>query len=168
MLRLPTAMSLLLATLAIPSGVLAERFDRAAPLEQKPSGNYYLQVSLGPGVAREFLVDTGSGYVVLTSNTFAAVRDLPGTKHLRDITGRLANGRSARARIYRVARLTISESCTLEDVEVAILPGSTHNIFGLSALRRVAPFAMDLGTPSLLYSACDASAVAPDELVAGR
>ena len=157
--RLPVAAlsAVLIGLLSLPAGALADRFGHAATLERKPSGNYYLAVDVAPGVSREFLVDTGSGYVVLTRETFAAVRDLPGTRHLRDITGRLANGKAARARIYSVARLELDGDCVLENVEVAVMPGGTRNILGLSALRRVAPFAMDLSPPTLLYSGCAAS-----------
>ena len=148
----------LLGLLALPPAASAERFGHTAPLELKPSGNYYLDVSVAPGVSDEFLVDTGSGYVVLTKATFDAVRDLTGTRHLRDITGRMANGKSARARIYHLARLELAGNCILEDVEVAVMAGSTRNILGLSALRRVAPFAMELSPPRLLYSACTPTA----------
>jgi predicted aspartyl protease len=164
---LPPASFLQLALfglLTLPGAASAERFGHAAPLERKPSGNYYLDVSLAPGMSEEFLVDTGSGYVVLTKATFDAVRDLPGTRHLRDITGRMANGKSARARIYHLARLELAGNCVLEDVEVAVIPGSTRNILGLSALRRVAPFAMELSPPKLLYSACATSSLAAAEV----
>lgn len=160
--------------LTLPSIAGAERFDHTAPLDRKPSGNYYLQVDVAPGISSEFLVDTGSGYVVLTKATFESVRDLPGTLHLRNITGRLANGKTARARIYRLARLELDGDCVLRDVEVAVMPGGTRNILGLSALRRVAPFAMEMSPPALLYSGCEptpsiaAAASPPMTLTANR
>lgn len=145
----------LLLTGLLSGEASAERFGHRAPLETKASGNYYVEISVAPGVSGDFLVDTGSGYVVLTADTFKAVRDLPGTEHVRDIRGKLANGKSARARIYRVAELQLPGKCLLKDVEVAVMSGSTRNIFGLSALTQIEPFAMELSPPSLLFSSCE-------------
>jgi predicted aspartyl protease len=153
----PARLVILLLMTLLSGLASAERFGHRVPLATKPSGNYYVEIKLGHGVAGEFLVDTGSGYVVLTKETFKAVRDLPGTKHLRDIKGRLANGKAARARIYRLAELQLPGECVLKDVEVAVMAGSTRNIFGLSALRQIEPFAMELSPPSLLFSSCELS-----------
>jgi hypothetical protein len=38
---------------------------------------------------------------------------------------------------------------------VTVMPGSTRNILGLSALRRVAPFTLDLEPARLTLSGCD-------------
>jgi len=153
-----TLVTAVFALVTLPQAALADRFAHTAPLERKPSGNYYLQIDLAPDFSSEFLVDTGSGYVVLTKAAFAAVKGLPGTEHLRDISGRLANGKTARARVYRVARLQLATDCVVRDVEVAVMPGGTRNILGLSALRHVAPFAMELSPPTLLLSDCAAAA----------
>lgn len=156
--RLAGLISLCAAFAASSAG--AERFDHAVLLGQQKSGNYYVTVELEAGVGREFLVDTGSGFVALTRETFESVRKLPGTTHLRDITGALANGKTLRVPVYQIAMLRLGTNCVLEDVEVAVMPGSTRDILGMSALRRLAPFAMDLvSPPTLLFSNCADAAI---------
>lgn len=155
MFRTPIAKAVAAALfLAGPAATLADRFDHSAVLERKPSGNYYVEVTMGAGATGDFLVDTGSGFVVLTEKSFRAVRDLPGTRRLRTINGAMANGKVQQVPLYRVAQLQLGDSCLLQDVEVAVIPGGTRNILGLSVLRRVAPFAMELSPPTLLFSDC--------------
>ena len=105
------------------------------------------------------LVDTGSGYVALTRATFARIKDLPGVTYLREITGSMANGKQLNVPVYRVASLKLGESCVLTDVEVAVMPGATRDILGLSALRKVEPFALQLEPPVLYLSSCVADAL---------
>jgi predicted aspartyl protease len=110
-------------------------------MQQRASGNYYVSGTLTGGLQADFLVDTGSGYVALTPAVFARLRTAPGTVFLRDIHGGMANGGTFQVQVYRIQTLQLSPRCVLQEVEVAVMPGSTRNILGLSALRRVAPFA---------------------------
>jgi predicted aspartyl protease len=132
----------------------AERFTHAAEMQKVESGNYYVHGIFGAGVETDLLVDTGSGYVALTRATFARIKDLPGVVYLRDIAGSMANGKQLNVPVYRVASLQLGESCVLTDVEVAVLPGATRDILGLSALRKVEPFALQLEPPVLYLSSC--------------
>lgn len=136
---------------AWPLAAAAERFDYSVPMQQQKSGNYYVQGTLSDGVETEFLVDTGSGYVSLSRRTFSRIERQ--AEYLRDIAGAMANGSVLKVRIYRVATLTLGD-CVLSDVEVAVLPGASRDILGLSALRRVEPFAMQLTPPRLIVSDC--------------
>ncbi len=138
-----------------PAGA-ADPFGIALPMQQQASGNYYVTGTLSGVVRADFLVDTGSGYVSLSPATFAQLKSLPGTEFQRVIVGSMANGHALKVRVYRVDRLALGEHCVLRDVEVAVMPGASRDILGLSALRRVAPFAMNLETPALLLSGCDA------------
>jgi predicted aspartyl protease len=138
----------------------AERFAHSAQMHRVESGNYYVHGVFSAGVETDLLVDTGSGYVALTRATFARVKDLPGVTYLRDIAGSMANGKQLNVQVYRIASLRLGESCVLTDVEVAVLPGATRDILGLSALRRVEPFALQLEPPVLYLSACGSSASA--------
>jgi clan AA aspartic protease (TIGR02281 family) len=122
-------------------------------MQQEKSGNYYVHGVLGGGVETDFLVDTGSGYVSLSKRTFARVKGGEGTQYLRDIVGVMANGKLRKVRVYRIASLALG-ACVLADVEVAVFPGTARDILGLSALRRVEPFAMQLSPPMLLVSDC--------------
>ena len=118
------------------------------------SGNYYVHGSLSDAVEADFLVDTGSGFVSLTPEVFANLRRLPGTRFVREVRGAMANGGIQRVKIYRIDSLKLTDQCVLRDIEVAVMPGSDRNILGLSALRQVAPFALELSPPRLLLSDC--------------
>jgi predicted aspartyl protease len=147
----------LLATLVLAAAVPAAEadwFDLTVPMQQQKSGNFYVQGVLSDEVATEFLVDTGSGYVSLSKTTFSRLKDRPGTEYVREIVGAMANGELVRVPIYRIATLSLSEQCVLADVEVAVFPGTRRDILGLSALRRVEPFALRLSPPVLMVSGC--------------
>jgi predicted aspartyl protease len=132
----------------------AERFTHTAEMHRVESGNYYVQGIFGTGVETDLLVDTGSGYVALTRATFTRIKDLPGVTYLRNISGSMANGKQLNVPVYRVASLKLGESCVLTDVEVAVMPGATRDILGLSALRKVEPFALQLEPPVLYLTSC--------------
>jgi clan AA aspartic protease (TIGR02281 family) len=126
-------------------------------LQQADSGNFYLHGQLVAGVDTSMLVDTGSGYVSLSRKTFRQVKGLPGTQYVRDIHGTLANGRTLRVPIYRVAELSLGNNCVLRNLEVAVFPGADRDILGLNALRRIQPFTMQMDPPALIVSHCDQS-----------
>lgn len=118
------------------------------------SGNVYVEAHFESGPATQLLVDTGSGFVALSRETFAPLKELETTTFVRHLRATMAGGRTAKFPVYRIATLTLGANCVVRDVEVAVLPGRTANILGLSALRQVQPFAMDLESPTLLLSHC--------------
>jgi clan AA aspartic protease (TIGR02281 family) len=133
----------------------AEGFD--LPLERAQSGNLYVDAQLGHQLETRMLLDTGSGYVSLTAATFRRLKreslDSESPVFSRRITGVMANGRSASVAVYRLPELTIGD-CVLEDVEAVVFPHAGENILGLSALRRVQPFTVDLDEGRLSGTAC--------------
>lgn len=147
-------MTALLSALPLFSAAAAERFTHSAEMRRVESGNYYVHGIFGTGVETDLLVDTGSGYVALTRGTFARIKDLPGVTYLRNIAGSMANGKQLNVAVYRVASLKLGDNCVLTDVEVAVMPGATRDILGLSALRKVEPFALQLEPPVLYLSSC--------------
>jgi predicted aspartyl protease len=152
--------ALLVVLGASGSAPCAERFGDSVPMQQRASGNYYVVGTLTGGVQTDFLVDTGSGYVSLAPAVFERLRAASGTVFLRDFLGTMANGRTLKVPLYRIETLELSPHCVLHDVEVTVMPGSTRNILGLSALRRVAPFALDLEPALLMLSGCEQGIVA--------
>lgn len=143
-----------LTLFAFHSVVLAsEPFSYQTPMKQVSSGSYYVQGSFGSGVDTEFLVDTGSGYVALTPATFKQLKRESDVEFDRQISGRMANGKIVSVPVYRVAAFQLGD-CVIKDVEVTVLSGSDRNILGLSALRKVEPFAMQLDPPTLYLSDC--------------
>lgn len=126
----------------------------SVPLEQQPSGAFYIRGTLGDAVETELLVDTGSTYTVLSRSTFKAVEKNEGASFKRTIQGTTASGRVVKARVYEVSALAIGDDCVLESVEVVLLPGSDRDILGLSALKRVQPFTFDLDPLALRFGGC--------------
>ncbi|MFK8017758.1 MAG: TIGR02281 family clan AA aspartic protease [Gammaproteobacteria bacterium] len=155
MKRHPTrTLFVMLGLAALCPSATADRFGNSVVMTEVASGNYYVSGLISNAVKADFLVDTGSGYVTLTTDLFASVIGLPGTEYSREIRGAMANGKIQRVKLYRVKTLTLTEDCVLSDIEVAVIPGSRKNILGLSALRHVAPFALELNPPRLHLSNC--------------
>ena len=126
-------------------------------LERHEAGTFYVRGRLGEDLETELLLDTGSTYVALTKETFAAVRRQAEVVHVRDIEGTLAGGRTLRVPIYEVPLLDLGATCVLHDIEVAVIPGATRNILGLSALQQLQPLTLSLEPPRLQFSQCPGS-----------
>lgn len=147
-------LTFLMCLLTAPIFALAsEPFSYQTPMTEVTSGSYYVEGKFGSGVQSDFLVDTGSGYVALTSATFRKLKRVSEVEFDRQISGRMANGKLVTVPVYRVAVFQLGD-CVLRDVEVTVLAGSDRNILGLSALRKVEPFAMRLNPPTLYLSEC--------------
>jgi predicted aspartyl protease len=142
------------ATLAVHAG--AEELAYEVALQQSDAGTYYVPGRLGFGIETEFLVDTGSSYVVLSRDTFRSLKAHTSPVRLRDIQGAMASGRALRVPVYRLDMLAIGDRCVLRDVEVAVVPGATRDILGLSALRHMAPVLVGLDPPRLRFARCAA------------
>jgi clan AA aspartic protease (TIGR02281 family) len=149
----------ILVQAALAPASLADGFD--LPLERAKSGNLYVDAQLGNEMETRMLLDTGSGYVSLTAETFRRLkRDATESEmpvFSRRITGVMANGRSASVPVYRLAELTIG-GCVLQDVEAVVFSRASENILGLSALRRVQPFTIDMDQGKLSGTACSTAA----------
>ncbi|MGH8508228.1 MAG: retroviral-like aspartic protease family protein [Gammaproteobacteria bacterium] len=132
---------------------------------------YYVQARFAEGVPQPLMVDTGSGYATINENTLEQIRAVKGAVYVKNLAGIMADGSEMALPVYRVSRLDIGCCCTVRDVEVAVFPGSTRQILGLSALKNVAPFALSLDPPSLTLSHCEVeprSSTSSDPLSAGH
>ena len=156
MLRYATTLLLALPLLSV-SAHADSTSEVAVPMWQQGAGGYYVRGVFGDDVASELLVDTGSSYVVLSRDTFAQLKRNGATTFERTIRGATAAGRVMEAKVYRVSALTLSEGCVLRDVEAVVLPNADRDILGLSALRRLQPFALQFEPAALTVSACSSS-----------
>lgn len=127
--------------------VLAQGND--IPMQLMASGAFYVKASLDSHVNTEMLLDTGSGYVSLSDETFGKLKDAPGTVFQRFITGVMADGKASRVPVYLISELKLSEQCVLHDVEVAVMRNATRDILGLSALRQLQPLTLQMDPPLL-------------------
>ncbi|MBM4228592.1 MAG: hypothetical protein FJ164_12735 [Gammaproteobacteria bacterium] len=116
-------------------------------------GTLHMQGEMGKGVKTEFLLDTGSAYVVLSDSTrreLEAQSALVKVRHLRAV---MANNATVRAAVYRVNELKLSAGCVIRNFEAVAIPGAEKDILGLSALKTVAPFTVSLD-PSVMEMTC--------------
>jgi predicted aspartyl protease len=125
------------------------------PMQNIGYGTYYVSVSLADMVDSQFMVDTGSGYVAINEESLEILKQQNQVQYLRDIQGKLANGKSYVLPIWRLSSLTLNEHCILKDVEVAVFPGNTRQLLGLSALKKAAPLEISFDPPQLVLSRCD-------------
>ncbi len=133
---------------------LASGAEFELPMQQVGSGNFYLHGLLDGLVETDMLLDTGSGYVSLSKKTFARIESDAGTVFQKKITGIMADGHPVSVSIYRIRELSLSATCTLHNIEVAVLPGSNRDILGLSALKQLEPFVFQMTPPKLVASHC--------------
>jgi len=123
---------------------------------------FYINIGVAGGLDEEYLVDTGAGYMTITNATLARSQEAGTATYLRNMDGRMADGSVLRVALYRISHITIGNSCTLRDVEVAVLPGASRGLLGLSALRRTSPFEFSVDPPMLRLSNCTTSALAAE------
>ena len=127
----------------------------AVPMQNIGFGTYYVSVQLADMANSKFMVDTGSGYVAINQASLDALKQNKQAKYLRDIKGVMANGKSYIVPIWQVSSLTLNNECTLKNVEVAVFPGKTRQILGLSALKKAAPLEISFDPPQLVLGSCD-------------
>jgi predicted aspartyl protease len=115
---------------------------------------FYVHVGVAGAGDEAYLVDTGAGYMTITGATLARSQAAGTAEYLREIEGHMADGRVVRVSVYRISEITIGASCHLQNVEVAVLPGASRGLFGLSALRKASPFEFSVDPPTLRLSNC--------------
>ncbi|WP_455208342.1 retropepsin-like aspartic protease family protein [Kaarinaea lacus] len=125
------------------------------PMQNIGFGTYYVSVKLADSVNSQFMVDTGSGYVAINEESLEKLKLENQVEYLRDIKGKLANGKIFKLPIWRLSSLTLNEQCTLKNIEVAVFPGKTRQLLGLSALKKAAPLEISFDPPQLVLSRCD-------------
>ena len=151
MLRAATCLLLTLA-LAAPGG--ASDFGYDVPMYLKGANTFYISGRIGDMPPSDFMVDTGSSYMTINEETLANLKLTENPVYLRDLTGVLANGDRMRVPVYAVSSVQLGEGCRLEAVEVAVFPGRTRQILGLSVLLKAAPFVFSTDPPQLQLSNC--------------
>lgn len=125
------------------------------PMNNIGSGTYYVSVKLADMPESQFMVDTGSGYMTINEQSLGVLQQQNRVKYLKDIKGILANGNALIVPIWEVSSITINDQCTLHNVEVAVFPGKTRQILGLSALKKAAPLELSFDPPMLSLGNCE-------------
>ncbi len=161
MRRMGLALAMLLANVGA-----AQADPTSVALEANDVGTLHVHARLDGGHAANFLLDTGSAFVVLTEATRRELEREGRLERLRDLNAVMANNASVRASVYRVSALDLGNGCVIRDFEAVALPGARKNILGLSALKRVAPFTIQFG-PDRLALTC-VGELADSNLTASR
>jgi len=137
----------------------AAEFDTVCPLQEKATATYYVAVDFNGHGPEEFMVDTGSSYVMISESTLAMLKGTGQAAFLKQVAGVLADGSKKQAPVYRISSMRVG-GCVINDVEAVTLPGATRQILGLSALKKVAPFAVSVNPPRLMLSHCKGASAA--------
>jgi len=143
---------ILIGLLSLP--VSAMQYDVVVPIHEKGASTFYINGKLGNLAYTDFMVDTGSGYLVINQESLAQLRDSGQADYMRDIKGIMANGEELLVPVWRISSLTINDQCILYDVDAAVFPGQTRQILGLTALKKAAPFIVSFDPPQIVLSHC--------------
>jgi hypothetical protein len=155
--RLPQALLLATAGLFCLDTAFSEELSIQVPLLDKGISTYYVQGRIAGQGEIDLLVDTGAGYTAINEKTLKKLKKKGLARHIRDVAATLADGKKVVVPIYMVDSLEIGDSCKISNVEVAVLPGDSRCILGLTALKRVAPFMVSVDPPAISLSNCDTS-----------
>lgn len=134
--------------------VTASEFSTAIPMEHKGASTFYVNTEIAGLDTVDFMVDTGSGYTTINEETLARLTQQQSASYVKDLQGILADGSRLVVPVYKVKSMNIGGSCNLENIEVAVFPGKTRQILGLSALSQAAPFIFSMNPPQLVLSHC--------------
>ena len=144
----------------VMSQVGADDFSTRVPMHEKSAQTFYVPGDIKGYGAVELMVDTGSGYTTINEATLAELKRHGGARYLRQLVGVLADGSETEVPVYAIEHMSIGGNCWLRDVEVAVFPGTSRQILGLSALRKAAPFIFSVDPPALVLSRCATASVA--------
>ncbi|MCG6969403.1 MAG: retroviral-like aspartic protease family protein [Gammaproteobacteria bacterium] len=134
--------------------VAAAPFNAVVPIHDKGAQTFYVEGKLGSLDATEFMLDTGSGYLVINQQSLTQLKENGQAGYVKDIKGILANGDEFVVPVWRIASMTINDQCILRNVEAAVFPGKTRQILGLTALKKAAPFIVSFDPPQIVFSHC--------------
>lgn len=143
---------LLIFSLSLP--VIADQNSIAIPIHKKEAAAFYVKGKLGNLAYADFMVDTGSGYLVINQESLEQLKEAGQAQYVKEIRGILANGNKFEVPVWRIASFTIDRQCVLRDVEAAVFPGKTRQILGLTGLIKAAPFVFSFDPPQILFSNC--------------
>jgi len=149
--------SWLLCIFAFALPAFAEQSTTTIAIHQKAASAFYVKGKLGDLGDADFMVDTGSGYLVINQESLAQLRANGQAQYVKEIRGILANGNKFVVPVWRISSFTIDSQCVLRDVDAAVFPGKTRQILGLTGLIKAAPFVFSFDPPQIVFSNCTQS-----------
>jgi len=126
----------------------------SVPLQDRGAATYYVQARIHGLERMDFMVDTGSGYVVIDEDMLVTLEEQGNAEYLREFLGVMADGSTVEVPVYQITSIDIGNQCVIHGVEVAVFPSGTRCILGMNALKRAAPFTISMNPPSITFSNC--------------
>jgi predicted aspartyl protease len=143
----------------IVHAVPMDQFDTTVPMSKKGTATYYVPVEFAGATRNDLMIDTGSDYVTINETTLDLLKEQGKIDYVKQVEGVMANGINVIVPIYRIAQLNIGCCCVVRNVEAAVFKNTKREILGLSALKKVAPFALSVEPAHLILSDCQANAL---------
>lgn len=127
----------------------ASEIQETLPLVEHGTSTYYTLATI-EGIAEcPFVVDTGAGYTTINEVMLKDLQKQDLVEYKRSITGVMADGSKKIVKIYLVKKMVLGRKCSFLDVEVAVLPGNSRAILGMSLLKRTTSFTINPRSASL-------------------
>lgn len=136
------------------STAYAAPYDQQIAMRATNASTFYVDAELGGFGKVDLMVDTGASYTSINETTLKTLKKNGSAVYIRDLVGTLANGSKVVVPIYRISSINIGGECHLSNIEVAVFPGKTRHILGISTLKKAAPFVFSMDPPGLLLSNC--------------
>lgn len=149
-----------LLALALSSGACAGQRTISIPIHKRGASTFYVKARLGDLNDEDFMVDTGSGYLIINQASLARLKKAGQADYQKNIKAILANGEEFVVQVWRISSFTLSDQCVLHDVAAAVFPGDSRQIIGLTVLERAAPIILSFDPPHLVLSHCAGGASA--------
>lgn len=113
-------------------------------IHQTPSHLYTVETSQG-----DYLLDTGSSYVVLTHSMQKKTNTGPITR----MRVRLADGQVVSGEKYLIKEINLN-GCLIKNVEGMTLSHGDRNILGMSVIEKISPVTIDVANKRVIFT-CD-------------
>lgn len=141
-------------TLSLIYCVFNTAYAEQFALQQSEGGTLYLRIHTQAVDDAQFLLDTGSSLTLLTPDTFKKLSANEPATEAGYVNARLANGQIKKIKTYRLTAFALSDACSFEDVQVAVMPRA-NNILGMGLLSKAGSLNISLLPPTLTLEKCD-------------
>lgn len=131
-------------------------------LQRHSAGTFYVDGALEGYGELNFLVDTGSSYLVINETVLAVLKQAGKAAPGRELSGLMADGSRRVIPTYRLNGLRLGEACWIGDVEAAVIAGNTRPILGMEVLARLAPFTFSADPAQLVLARCQSASAAAE------
>ena len=91
----------------------AEPFSHLVTMKTSSGGTNYVDATLAGSITATFLVDTGSGMLVVNRKTFKTLKKSNSITYSHEAAARLANGKIQKVDVYTVPQFRIGEYCEI-------------------------------------------------------